>query len=160
MVPQQSPGTLPLQVVNAGRSSSMAADNITGCLPDIWQFCKPIPADNYTNLMCPSVAYRRPVTRMVNKLAQVLQSRPSQNIANGVPCMLTYLGTIPRVTRHRLKTWYHAMHNVLSHLNCTLACAFDSSLRLCISLHCQLAHHLITHPIPPPPLMAPTLMMY
>lgn len=60
-----------MQVVNAGISSSMAADNMTGCLPDVWQFCELNSAGQDTNLMCPSVAYRRPVQFMSNQLVQV-----------------------------------------------------------------------------------------
>ena len=62
---------LPMQVVNAGISSSMAADNMTGCLPDVWQFCELNSAGQDTNLMCPSVAYRRPAQYTSNQLVQV-----------------------------------------------------------------------------------------
>ncbi len=60
-----------MQVINAGISSKMAADNMTGCLPDVWQFCGLTSAGANTNLMCPSVSYRRPVQAMTNKLSQV-----------------------------------------------------------------------------------------
>lgn len=60
-----------MQVVNAGSSSHMAADNLTGCLPDVWQFCQATPAGVNTNLMCPSVVYRRPLQVSSNKLSQV-----------------------------------------------------------------------------------------
>lgn len=60
-----------MQVFNAGISSKMAADNMTGCLPDVWQFCGLTSAGTNTNLMCPSVAYRRPVQAMTNQLSQV-----------------------------------------------------------------------------------------
>ena len=60
-----------MQVINAGISSKMAADNMTGCLPDVWQFCGLTSAGANTNLMCPSVSYRRPVQPMSNKLSQV-----------------------------------------------------------------------------------------
>ncbi len=49
----------------------MAADNMTGCLPDVWQFCEATSTGINTNLVCPSVAYRRPVQAMSNKLYQV-----------------------------------------------------------------------------------------
>ena len=63
-----------VQVVHAGSSSRMAADNVTGCLPDVWQFCEPISTGDGTGLMCPSVAYRRPVQPMANTLVQVQPS--------------------------------------------------------------------------------------
>ena len=60
-----------MQVINAGISSKMAADNMTACLPDVWQFCGLTSAGANTNLMCPSVSYRRPMQAMTNKLSQV-----------------------------------------------------------------------------------------
>ena len=59
------------QVVHAGSSSTMAPDNMTGCLPDVWQFCEAISTGDDTNMMCPSVAYRRPVQMIANMLVQV-----------------------------------------------------------------------------------------
>ena len=60
-----------MQVIDAGISSKMAADNVTGCLPDVWQFCALTSAGANTNLMCPSVSYRRPAQAMTNKITQV-----------------------------------------------------------------------------------------
>ena len=71
----------------------MAADNMTGCLPDVWQFCKPRPADDYTNLMCPFVAYRRPVKPMANQLVQVMQVQMLfYEPANCNPCISSHSG--------------------------------------------------------------------
>ena len=71
----------------------MAADNMTGCLPDVWQFCEPRPTDDYTNLMCPSVAYRRPVKPMANQLFQVMRVHLLfDGPAKYVPCVSSHLG--------------------------------------------------------------------
>ena len=86
MIAPQSPCTLCLQMVNAGKSSNMGVDNVTGCLPDVWQFCEPRPTGHDTNLMCPSVAYRRPVQTVANKLVQVFQLQPQET----TDCILTF----------------------------------------------------------------------
>lgn len=52
----------------------MAADNMTGCLPDVWQFCGLKFAGANTNFMSPSVSYHRPAQAMNNKLSQVGQA--------------------------------------------------------------------------------------
>lgn len=57
-------------LVHAGSSDNMAADNVTGCLPDLLQFCETEWAGPNTNMMCPSVAFRRP-TIVLNNLAKV-----------------------------------------------------------------------------------------
>ena len=77
----------------------MAADEMTGCLPDVWQFCEPRPADDYTNLMCPSVAYRRPVKTMANQLVQVLQMQKLfDEPADCIPLHFVLLGPLSKVT--------------------------------------------------------------
>ena len=65
-----------VQAINAGSSSKLAADNMTGCLPDVWQFCEPFPTGFDTNLFCPSVAYRRPTEIATSTLTQVCSFGP------------------------------------------------------------------------------------
>ena len=63
-----------MQVFNAGLSAGLAADNVTGCLPDILQFCEAIPTGPATNMLCPTLAYRRPAYRVPDGTERVCSS--------------------------------------------------------------------------------------
>lgn len=57
-------------VVHAGDSSTMAADNLTHCLPNVWQFCGP-EGGPVTHITCPSVAFLRPPVTPISNLYKV-----------------------------------------------------------------------------------------
>lgn len=69
-------GGLTGTTLRAGSSSSIGADNLTGCLPDFLLFCEQEQVPN-TALKCPAVAFRRPVEAPFEQLTVVALSTPS-----------------------------------------------------------------------------------
>ncbi|DBA84440.1 TPA: hypothetical protein ACH3X1_006072 [Trebouxia sp. C0004] len=59
------------KVVNAGPSFKLGADNTTGCLPDVLQFCSPVATGQNTDVTCPSLAFRRPAATVPNGTSRI-----------------------------------------------------------------------------------------